>query len=304
MTEPQAYLNGRFIPAAQASISLSDAGFVQGTTVAEQLRTFGGKLFRLPAHIERLFRSLAIVGVDPGVTPAELAGIAADLAARNHALLAAGDDLGLAILVTPGDYRPMVPGKASGATVCLHSFPLRFDLWAEKYRTGEALATTDVVQVPGRSWPTELKCRSRMHYYLADRQADSRHPGSRALMLDLDGFVTETTTSNIVLFERERGLVMPPRRKILPGITLSVVGELAAGIGVGLTERELRPDDVAAADEAFITGTSSCMLSVVRLNGRPIGSGTPGPTFARFMDAWNDLVGIDVRRQAAQFAAR
>ena len=148
MTEPQAYLNGNFVPASQAAVSVVDGGFVQGTTVAEQLRTFGGELFRLEAHIERLFRSLAIVDVDPGLTSPNSRGSPKSWPTHNHALLAAGDDLGLAMFVTPGAYPAMVGGKPSGATVCMHTFPLRFDLWAHKYQSGESLATTDVAQVP------------------------------------------------------------------------------------------------------------------------------------------------------------
>ena len=77
MNEAQAYLNGRFVPCTQASIPISDAGFVLGATVSEQLRTFGGKLFRLEAHLERLAHSLEVVGLDPQISMAEIARIAA-----------------------------------------------------------------------------------------------------------------------------------------------------------------------------------------------------------------------------------
>ncbi|MBI3836408.1 MAG: aminotransferase class IV [Planctomycetia bacterium] len=304
MTEPQAYLNGNFVPVSQAAVSVIDGGFVQGATVAEQLRTFGGELFRIEAHIERLFRSLAIVEVDPRLTPCEFAQIAEDLAEQNHALLGSGDDLGLTMFVTPGDYPAMVPGKPSGATVCMHTFALRFGLWAHKYKTGESLAITDVAQVPAACWPPELKCRSRMHYYLADRQARRRYPDSRALMLDENGFITETTTSNIVLYERGTGLVMPPREKVLPGISLGVLIELAEQLGIEYVERDLTPTDVAKADEALLTSTSPCVLPVVRFNGQEIGDGVPGKIYQRFMSAWSDLVGVDIARQAERFSAR
>ncbi len=304
MTEPQAYLNGRFVPASQAMISVADGGFVQGTTVAEQLRTFGGKLFRLEAHIQRLFHSLAIVEVDPGLGAEALAETAQKLVAFNHALLAPGDDLGLAMFVTPGAYPTMVPNGTDGPTVCMHTFPLRFTLWADKYRTGQSLATTDVVQVSPRSWPSELKCRSRMHYYLADRQARARDPGSRALVLDEEGFVTETTTANVVVFEEKTGLVTPPRHKILPGISMAVLAEFAARLGIAHVERELRPADLLAADEVYLTSTSPCMVSVVRLDGQAIGGGAPGTMYGRFLAAWNALVGLDIAEQARRFAAR
>ncbi|MGD9721383.1 MAG: aminotransferase class IV [Pirellulales bacterium] len=304
MSQPQAYLNGRFVPAAEATVSVTDGGFVQGTTVAEQLRTFGGRLFRLRPHLERLGHSLAIVGVEPRPTLDQLASAAEALAAHNHALVAPGDDIGLVIFVTPGPYAPMVAGGHEGPTVGMHTFPLRFALWAGKYETGQALATTDVAQVPAACWPSALKCRSRMHYYLADRQAHQRHPGSRAVMLDADGFVTETTTANIVLYNERSGLSTPPRHKVLPGISLAALAEIAGSLGMTIAERDLTPDDLAGADEVLLTATSHCMLPVVELNGRALGGGRPGPVFGRLIQAWGAAVGVDIVVQAKQFAGR
>lgn len=302
MPEPQAYLNGRFLPASQAAVSVWDGGFVQGTTVAEQLRTFGGKLFQLEAHIERLGRSLDLVGVDPGIRLERLAVIAQELTAANHALLARGDDLGLTMFVTPGPYE--IPGSPASPTVCLHTLPLRFHLWADKYAGGESMATTDIVQVSARCWPPELKCRSRMHYYLADRQARLRIPGSRALMTDEDGFVTEATTANVVLCDEQGGLVIPHIEKILPGISLGVLMGLAEKLGIPCTERDLTVADCLAASEIFLTSTSPCMLPVLKINGQPIGGGSPGIMFGRFLSAWNELVGLDIVEQARRFRSR
>ncbi len=298
-----AYLNGRFIPAAEAAVSVTDGGFVQGTAVAEQLRTFGGKLFRLEAHVDRLLRSLAIVEVDAGLSRDELIRIARELVQRNHPLLAEGDDLGLAIFVTPGEYVPMRGKGAGRPTVGLHTFPLRFELWADHYKLGQSLVTSDVAQVAEACWPRELKCRSRMHYYLADLRARRRDPGSRALMLDADGCVAETTTANIVLQTIE-GLITPPREKILPGISLAVLFELAERLGVQHCQRNLTAADVAAADEVYLTSTSSCIIPVVRFDGRPIGAGVPGPMYARFLAAWGEMVGVDIAEQARRFAIR
>jgi branched-chain amino acid aminotransferase len=304
MSESLAYLNGEWLPASRVSVSVTDGGFVQGTTVAEQLRTFNGQLFRLEAHVDRLLHSLAIVEIDSGLTRGQWLDAARELATRNHALLAAGDDLGLVMFVTPGDYGPMTAHVPTRPMICLHTFPLRFALWGPLYQSGQPLATTDVAQVSPHCWPRELKCRSRMHYYLADRQARRRDPASRALMVDEDGLVTETTTANVVAYRRDLGLLTPPHEKILPGISLAVLLELAAKLGMPHVERDLTPEDVAACDEVFLTATSSCVLAVSRLNGRPIGAGQPGPMYDRFLAAWSELVGIDIAGQARQFAVR
>jgi len=303
MTESLAFLNGQFVPTSQALLPVYDGGFVQGTTVAEQLRTFGGQLFRLGEHIDRLFHSLSIVDVDPGMTRPEFVSAADALVRHNFPLLQAGDDLGLAMFVTPGPYAAMVKA-APRATVCLHSFPLRFGQWAAKYAQGEMLATTDIRQVPENCWPPELKCRSRMHYFLADQQARRLHPGSRAIMLDAAGFVVEATTANIVLYRYDQGLILPPAEKVLPGISQAELLSVAADLEIPSIHREIRPADIADADEVFLTSTSPCMLPVTKLNGQPIATGQPGPIFAACIASWSERVGLDIVEQARQFADR
>jgi branched-chain amino acid aminotransferase len=303
--EPLAYLNGRWIPLSQAAVSVFDSGFVQGVTVAEQLRTFGGQLFRLETHLDRLSRSLQIIGVDPGLPLAELGTIATELVEQNRKLIDPADDLNLTMFVTPGPYGAYaaVAGRAK-PTVCVHTQPLPFGQWAEKYRTGESLVVTDVMQVPDKCWSPELKCRSRMHYYLADRQARQREPGARALLLDERGFVTEASTANVLVYCREEGLVSPPKEHILPGVTIAVVEELAGQLGISFTSRELTVGDFSRANEALLCSTSPCVLSVTRLNGQPIGDGQPGSVGQRLRDAWSQMAGLNIESQAQRFASR
>jgi branched-subunit amino acid aminotransferase/4-amino-4-deoxychorismate lyase len=302
MNEPQAFLNGAWIPASAAVVSVGDAGFVLGATVAEQLRTFAGKLFHLDDHLARLAHSLEIVGVDPGMSVGELAEVARELVARNHPLVQPGDDLGLSVFVTPGNYPAYEPPGPRRPTVCLHTYPLPFHLWAKKYREGQALVTTRIEQVPPHCWPADLKCRSRMHYYLADRQAAAVDPQARALLLDAQGFVTEASTANVLAYIGGEGLVASPSTKILRGISQSVTMELAGRLGISSAQRNLTTDDVAAAEEVFLTSTPLCLLPVVRFNGRPIGAGRPGKIFGELLSAWSEMVGVDVARQAERFA--
>jgi branched-subunit amino acid aminotransferase/4-amino-4-deoxychorismate lyase len=304
MTETIAYLNGRFVPTSALSVPIYDAGFVLGTTVAEQIRSFGGRLFRLDRHVKRLWRSLDVVGVDPGLSAADFEKTAQELVTRNHALLDPADDQGLGIFVTPGAYPTFAPPDAMGPTVCLHTYPLPFHRFAHLYRQGDALVVTDVRQVAADCWPRSLKCRSRMHYYLADRQARQVDPHSRAILLDDDGFVTETTTASLLVVERGPTIVSPPHEKLLPGISVAVVAELAQSLGIPFVERDLTPADVAAAEEVLLAGTTPCLLPVLRLNGQSICSGRPGDVFQRLIVAWSDLVGVDIVQQAERFAMR
>lgn len=305
MSESIAFLNGRYLPFSQAVIPVTDGGFVQGVTVAEQLRTFGGKLFRLEQHLGRLARSLAIVGIEMEMSVESLGKIARELAAQNHALLQSGDDLGLSMFVTPGPYSTFArSGVASGPTIGIHTYPLPFQLWHEKYERGESLVVTDVMQVPSSCWPTELKCRSRMHYYLADKQARQIEPGARALMLEEHGFVTEASTANVMVYYRDVGLVSPPKALILPGVSAAVVEELAGNLRIPFSYRQLTVDDVAAADEVLLCSTSPCIWPVTRLNGRTVGDGNQGEIARRLLAAWSELVSVDIAAQAKQFAAR
>jgi branched-chain amino acid aminotransferase len=304
MNESFAYLNGRWISASEAAVPVGDAGFVLGVTVAEQLRTFAGKIFRLEGHLERLAHSLEIVGVDPGMGIEELGRIGEELVARNHPLLPPGGDLGLSMVITPGGYPVYTPPGPKRPTVCLHTYPLPFHRWAEKYRTGQALATTGIEQVSERCWPASLKCRSRMHYYLADRAAAAVDPQARALLLDSRGYVTEASSANIVIYREGEGLLSPPWSKVLHGITMMTTLELAERLKIPSSQRELTIDDVASADEAMLTSTTISILPVTRLNGRPIGSGGPGAIYRRLLAAWSELVGMDIVAQAEEQAER
>lgn len=304
MSEPIAYLNGEFLPASQAVIPVTDLGFMQGVTAAEQLRTFGGKLFGLDKHLDRLARSLEIIGVDPGLTRDELVGIAEDLVARNYPAIPRGGDLGLSMFVTPGPYATFAASgyiQRSGPTVGMHTYQLPFYLWASKYETGESLVVTPFEQVPPTSIPSELKCRSRMHYYLADRAARAIEPGARALMVDRDGFATESSTANLLVYWKEEGLVSPPRERILPGVTVATIEQLAGKLGISFSRRSLRVADVARAEEALLCSTSPCVWAVTRVNGQAIGTGRPGEMVARLQRAWSEMVELDIVAQALQF---
>ena len=186
----------------------------------------------------------------------------------------------------------------------MHTYPLPFRLWTHLYDQGQTLNVTEIRQVPSNCWPAELKCRSRMHYYLADLRARQMEPGSRALMLDQEGFVLEASTANIVVYRRDEGLISPPAEKILPGISVSMIRELCGPLGLPLVDRDLTVDELTSADEVLLTSTSPCVWPVLRLNGRTLGSGRPGEICQALLDAWSDRVGVRIVDQARRFAHR
>jgi branched-chain amino acid aminotransferase len=296
-----AFLNGRWVPPAELVIPVDDPGFLLGATVSERLRTFGGRVFLLAEHLKRLCHSLQIVGLDFQTICLEVETIVGQVAARGFETLAAGDDLGIVVFVTPP--RRAEEGRRRYGTLGVYAEPLAFGDWAEKYTAGEHLVLSDFRQVPGTCWPTELKCRSRMHYFLADQQARRRDPSARALVLDQQGRVAEASTANVLLV-RNGAIVSPLLDDILPGVSLGFLQELAREERIAFDFDELMPDDVAAADEVLLASTSPCVLPVCTYNGRAVSDGRPGPMFFRLIEAWERHVGVDIRRQAEQFADR
>ena len=299
MNTPLAYLNGEWVPASTLCVPVDDLGFMMGVTVVERLRTFQGQVFRKAEHLERLRRSLEIVGWPIEKILAEVSAAIDEFMTRNEAMLVPGDDWFVVTYVTPGS-----TPDATQPSICVHGGPLLFSNWAESFQEGVKLVVVDIRQVPANCWPAEMKCRSRMHYYLADREATAKSPGSRAILLDQDGFVGEASTANIVVHFPGRGLVTPLREKVLPGVTQEVLFELAAKLGIPHNESDITPEELFEADEVFLTSTSVCLQPVVSIDDRLVGNGQPGPLYQRLLGAWKDLTGVDIAAQAVKFAVR
>jgi branched-subunit amino acid aminotransferase/4-amino-4-deoxychorismate lyase len=307
MVEPLVYLNGQMLPASQAHLAIYDTGVVMGATVTEQTRTFRKKLFRLEDHLDRLYQSLRIARMDIGLTKHQLSAISQDLVEHNGRILEEWDDLGLVHFVTGGEYAPYagVAGRSTSTnpTVCAHTFPLPFHLWAGKAENGTHLITPSVRQVPPQCQDPHMKCRSRMHYFLAEKEVRSADPDASALLLDLDGNVTETSAANFLMVEKG-GIVSPPLAKILPGISRATVIELAGELGMRYLEREIQPHSIADADEAFLSSTGFCLAPVTKINHAPISDGKPGLVFRRLIEAWSHRAGVDIIAQIVDGARR
>jgi branched-subunit amino acid aminotransferase/4-amino-4-deoxychorismate lyase len=292
------YSNGDWIRGSELRVAVDDIGFLLGATVTERLRTFRGRVFRLDEHLRRLRRSLEIVGLDADPIVEQVRDAVPEFVHRNRGLIADGDDWSIIAFVTPG-----VAGSGK-PTVCVHGHPLPFHVWAASFEAGISVVVSDIRQVPPSCWPAELKCRSRMHYYLADREAAARQPGARAILLDEDGRVAEASTANVVVYRDGEGLVTPPPGHVLTGVSLGVVEEIAAKLGMRFASRPLAVEELRSADEAMLTSTSVCLLPIVECDGCPISSGLPGANYRRLLAAWSDLVGLDIAEQARRFSHR
>jgi branched-subunit amino acid aminotransferase/4-amino-4-deoxychorismate lyase len=293
-----AYWNRRWTDANDVCVAVDDVGFLQGATVTERFRTFRGQVFRLDEHLERLRHSLEIVGLPVDDIAGQIAQAVPEFVERNRSRLESDDDWSIAAFATPG-----VVGTGQ-PTVCVHGNPLPFHLWASHYSTGLSVVVSDIRQIPPACLPPQLKCRSRMHFYLADRRAAATQPGARAILLDENGYVAEATTANVLIFRDREGLVSPPHDHILFGVSLGVVQELAARLHIPFVTRNVTVEEFRSADEAMLTSTSVCLLPIVQCDAQTYGDGRPGPIYRRLLAAWNDLAGIDIADQARRYSSR
>lgn len=295
---------GRIVPHESAAVPLADAGFVLGTTLSEQLRTFRHALFAWDEHVARLKAGAAELGLADRVSWEQLERLVREVVAANLRCTPPEADLGVSVLITPGEYAAFAgPGVASGPQIYVHTYPLAYARWAHQYVDGTVLRTAPVRQVPGESWPSSLKCRSRMHYYRADRWAAVSAPGARAVLLHADGSLSETSTANILLVYRRGEIVVPGPNHALSGITAEHTLRLAEGLGRTVVRRRVALADILRADEVWLSSTPFVLLPVVRWDDRPLPGGA-GRDYATLLRAWNVSVGLDIAEQARRAVAR
>src|SRR5581483_11644341 len=302
MNQPVVFYNDAFLPQSEARLSLHDAGLVLGATVTDLCRTFAGRLYRWQDHLDRFCNSCRHAQVFPALALEAITARAEELVAHNVKLLPAGQDLCLVLLATPGPigyYLGEAGGAGDGpATFIMHTFPLPAARYRKLLTDGAALVVPNVRQVPAQCIDPRAKQRSRLHWWLADREARGIEPGAMALLQDLDGNLCETAAANFLLVHK-RQVVSPPQHTILPGVSLGVLQELCGTLGISFCEKPLRLCDCFAAEEALLTSTPYCLAPVSRIQGHQLPC--PGPTFRRLRDAWNDAVGLDIHGQILQY---
>ncbi len=300
MSEPIAYLNGRLMAQSEARLALTDLGLVLGASVTEMIRTFQHRPYRLNDHLDRLFRSLQAVGFGTDVQREDLERAVGEVLEHNARLIPPSHDLGIVVFVTAGHNLTYLGAGgielARTPTVCVHTFPLPFELWADLFIDGQHLVTPSVRQLPADVIDPRIKSRSRLHWFLADQQARQIDRQARAVLLDGSGCLTETSTGNIFVVRQGR-ILTPPAERALGGVSRATVLELAAELDIPCETAELRPYDVHNAEEMLTSSTPYCLLPVTRFNGWRVGDGVPGPVFAQLIEAWNRRVGLDIIAQ-------
>ncbi len=273
-----AFVNDVFLPLSEARVSVEDRGFQFGDGIYELLRVYAGVPFHLTDHLGRLEQSAREIGIPLPYPRDRWVAVIAEAVSRSGF-----PDAKVYIQVTrgvaPRDHVPAGPMTPTVVVTVRAMTPPDPRLYA----TG-----ADVVTVADIRWARcNVKVIGLLANVLAKQQARER--GAVEALFVRDGSVLEGSTSN-VLTVQNRCLVTPPEGPLLlPGVTRKVVLGLAQGAGVAVKEQPVTEDELSASDEIFLTGTTIEVLPVVRVNGRAIGTGSPGPVtrllMARFREA-------------------
>lgn len=299
MKEKMMCLNGVYMPEREARVSVFDRGMLWGDGVYDVARTIRHKPFMFREHVARLYRSLRMTRIDPGLDQNEMEAITLGVLDRNRSLLGGNEDVRLVQLVTRGangrfnlrDTDSTLP------TVAVFCAPIDFQAIARQYFTGVCLVTTSTRQRAPQGLEAKLKCTSKLSHMLAELEAmqvGSRH---MALLLDVQGYVAECTASSFFIVKDGKLFTSDPSN-VLGSITREALLKLAAKVGIPAEERNITVYDVYNADEAMIAGTSFFLLPVREVNGITIGDKLPGLVTRHILRVWSKEIGHDIVGQA------
>jgi branched-chain amino acid aminotransferase len=289
-----AYFNGRFVPEREVLVPFRDRGFKYGDAVFDTTRTFGHRVFKLAEHVERLYRSLRYLRIDPGLTAETMIEITGEVVRRNLPLLEPDEDYWVTQRVTRGldpSAREIWPDRP-GATVIVECIPLPLRERATLYRDGIRLMTPSVRRTPPEALSPRVKTHNYLNLIAGGLEVNAQDPGAWALLLDTAGNLAEGLGSNIFLVQKGE-LFTPREQAVLSGISRETVIDLAREAGLTVVEKDLDLYDAYNADEAFLTSTSLCVCPISSVNGAKIGTAMPGPVTRQLTEAYCRFVDFD-----------
>jgi branched-chain amino acid aminotransferase group I len=257
-------LNGSLVPRSQARISPFDLGFLYGYGLFETMRAYSGRIFRLEKHLERLSQSAKLLGLPLN---------AFDLKKACHDTLRANKlkeaRMRLTVSMGEGEAIPAPPKHPSPTVLVTATRYVPFS--DEAYRKGYK-AVVSTVDRDSQSPLSRLKSANYLNNILAQREAGVSR-ADEAILLNERGFLCEGSASNIFMVSRGNLITPGEESGCLPGITRQIVLELAQGLGIGISEREVRLEELLHADEAFLTNSIMELMPLVEVNGQRIGRG-------------------------------
>jgi branched-chain amino acid aminotransferase len=285
------WLDGQWLDRDSAKISVFDHGLLYGDGIFEGIRVYGGKVFRLAEHMDRLYASARAINLDIKLPKAEFTALVEEGVKRSGLREAY-----IRPLVTRGvGDLGIDPKNCAKPTVMIIVDTIR--IWAEdRYEKGLACVTA-ATPIPHReSLSPRVKSLNYLPHVLAKMEGNVAG-ADEILMMDSSGHVCEGSGQNLFVVNRRTLRTPPPTAGILVGVTRNAVMELAEHAGYSVREEMLNRYDVYTADEAFLTGTASEIVGIRSLDGRTIGIGKPGPITRDLTARFRELVRADHPRE-------
>jgi D-alanine transaminase len=274
-SEQIVFLNGEFVPIDEARVPVLDRGFIFGDGIYEVVPVYRRRAFRWPHHLERMKRSLAMIGIANPRDDAGWTALVEDLVARHP-----WPDQFVYLQVTRG------VAKRDHAFP-KHATPTVFAMTSEFVPPSPQLRAEGVaaITLPDERWlHCDIKSISLLGNVLAKQAAVDA--GAVECVMFRDGYLTEGSASNIWLVRDGTLFGVPRDRLVLPGIRMGLVEELCAATGIPLDVRRVTREEVLAADELMMSSATKEVLPITSLDGEPVGSGRPGPVYARLNAAY------------------
>ncbi len=281
------YIDGQFFEENEAKISVFDHGLLYGDGVFEGIRAYHNRVFKLTEHIERLYWSAKAILLDIPMSREEM--IESTLATCRANDLRDGY---IRLLVTRGrGTLGLDPRRCPKASVIIIAGQIKL-YPSEYYEKGLTIVTVPTTRNMVNSVNPAIKSLNYLNNILARIEANNAGV-EEAIMLNSEGFVAECTGDNIFIVQKGRLMTPPLSAGALYGITRNAVLDCAQELGIASSEPNLTRYDVYNADEMFLTGTAAELIPVVKVDGRVIGTGTPGPLTAILNARFRELTKVN-----------
>lgn len=265
------YISGKLLDKEQATVSVYDHGLLYGDGVFEGIRVYGGNVFLLKEHIERLYESARAIRLEIPMTPGDMIQATKDTVKANEL----GDGYVRLVVTRGAGYLGLDPRKTANPQVIIIADTITL-YPQEIYDQGMKLITASTIRNHAQALSPRIKSLNYLNNILA--KIEGTDGGCvEALMLNHKGEVAECTGDNIFIVKNGVLKTPPTDAGILEGITRNAVIKLAQGAGITVQETTLIRHDIYVADECFLTGTAAEVVPVTSLDGRPLGTGKPGP---------------------------
>jgi len=279
------YIDGEYYPESEAKISVFDHGFLYGDGVFEGIRSYNGVVFKLREHIDRLYYSARAIMLEIPLTKEEMMKAVLETLRRNNL-----KDAYIRLVVTRGKGDlGLDPRKCPKPSVIIITVPL-LQLYDEKKREkGMSMIVSWVRRDPVDATTHEIKSLNYLNSILAKIEANNAG-ADEAIILDTNGFICEATAENIFIVKDGKIITPPSTSGPLPGITASVVKEIAQDMGYQVIEKGITVAELYGADEAFVTGTAAEIMPIREVNKRRIGEGRMGPITRKILERFREYV--------------